>query len=337
MADENQIAPEPQFIGIYHGGACRDGFCCAWLLHHMIPGIELVPAQYGEEPPDVTGKNVIIADFSYPRDQLLNIASKAHSLCVFDHHKTARWLQGFAIDCAKMGHGYPIVVFDEGRSGAGILWDYLYERHFDNLGELIDKTWVGCGLNSRDPLSINNPPRLVAYVQDRDLWNFSLYMSREINAYIRSYPLTIDNFDLISRSLFSDCLRGQTTCIDQGSAIIRMLESQVDTHVRHAEEMVIAGETVLAVNCTDPTLFSDVAGTLAEGRPFGATYFVKGDGTMVFQLRSRGDAGVDVSEVAAKYGGGGHKNAAGFVIGPGGSLELQSVESADEAETAGHE
>ncbi|WP_249139114.1 hypothetical protein [Actibacterium sp. MT2.3-13A] len=32
----------------------------------------------------------------------------------------------------------------------------------------------------------------------------------------------------------------------------------------------------------------------------------------VFSLRSRGDGGQDVSEIAASYGGGGHRNAAGF-------------------------
>jgi len=43
---------------------------------------------------------------------------------------------------------------------------------------------------------------------------------------------------------------------------------------------------------------------------FGAAYFVRDDGKKVYSLRSVGD--FDVSEVAKKYGGGGHRNAAGF-------------------------
>lgn len=40
-----------------------------------------------------------------------------------------------------------------------------------------------------------------------------------------------------------------------------------------------------------------------------ASYFINKDGEVVFSLRS---AQMDVQEIAKLYGGGGHKNAAGF-------------------------
>jgi len=53
------------------------------------------------------------------------------------------------------------------------------------------------------------------------------------------------------------------------------------------------------------------AGTMARAAPFAACYYDRPD-ARVFSLRSRGEDGLDVAEIAASYGGGGHRNAAGF-------------------------
>ena len=67
---------------------------------------------------------------------------------------------------------------------------------------------------------------------------------------------------------------------------------------------------ILAVNAT--VLFSEIAGELAKDRPFGACYFDRQDGKRQWSLRSSGENGLDVAEIAKAHGGGGHKNAAGF-------------------------
>lgn len=46
--------------------------------------------------------------------------------------------------------------------------------------------------------------------------------------------------------------------------------------------------------------------------PFSASYCDRGDGKRSYSLRSLGD--FDVSAVARMFGGGGHRNAAGFVV-----------------------
>ena len=56
---------------------------------------------------------------------------------------------------------------------------------------------------------------------------------------------------------------------------------------------------------------SDAAHVLAEGQPFAAAWFDRGDGKRVFSLRSSAD-GADVGAIAKKYGGGGHRHSAGF-------------------------
>lgn len=61
----------------------------------------------------------------------------------------------------------------------------------------------------------------------------------------------------------------------------------------------------------DTPCSSELVGKLAEGPvPFAVGWFQRGDGKYAYSLRSRGE--YDVSKLAVRYGGGGHRNAAGF-------------------------
>jgi uncharacterized protein len=75
--------------------------------------------------------------------------------------------------------------------------------------------------------------------------------------------------------------------------------------------MVIGGFDVPVANLPY-TLSSDAGHLMAQNEPFAACYWDTPDGR-VFSLRSS-DAGQDVSAVAKSYGGGGHRNAAGFQV-----------------------
>jgi hypothetical protein len=74
---------------IYHGN-CQDGFGAAWTVRHALGDrVEFYPGIYQNEPPDVTGRDVIIVDFSYKRPVIEAMALKAHSILILDHHKSA--------------------------------------------------------------------------------------------------------------------------------------------------------------------------------------------------------------------------------------------------------
>ena len=77
------------------------------------------------------------------------------------------------------------------------------------------------------------------------------------------------------------------------------------------ERMVIGGHEVWAVNLPY-TFAADAGHLLSEGQPFAATYWKQPNG-WYFGLRSKPD-GLDVSEIAKQYGGGGHRHASGFNI-----------------------
>ena len=79
--------------------------------------------------------------------------------------------------------------------------------------------------------------------------------------------------------------------------------------------MVIGGHRVPVANLPY-TMASDAAGAMAEDAPFAACYFDRAD-ARVFSLRSRGEDGLDVSEIAARYGG---ERSAPFVNGLAESL-----------------
>ena len=260
---------------IYHY-PCADGFTGAWLCHRVFGECEFVPAAYRDIPPDTTNRDVIIVDFSYPRDLLLEIEFNSRSLHVFDHHKTAQ----------ENCEGLEFAVFDMDKCGTRILWEWLKETY--NITNV--------------PISFNH---FLDYIEDRDLWRWQLYESRAVNAAIRSYEMTLDNWDqLVSKSL--------QDLVTEGRAIQRYRRQLIDQHKRWAATMVIGGIEVPAVYCTVPEITSEIAGELSEGHPFAACYRDNKKGRK-FELRSR-EGGIDVSEIAKQYGGGGHKHAAGFQL-----------------------
>ena len=262
---------------IYHAN-CWDGITAAWaaLQDPYWVGADIYGAIHGADPPDVVGKNVLIVDFSYRRDILVRMEEDTNNLHVYDHHKTAQ---------ADL-EGLDFCTFDMDRCGAAIVWDEL-------MG--------------------GARPKFVDYVQDRDLWKFQLPLSKEIGAYIRSCPITIDSVDGLSDVLESQAQRAAAAA--SGAAILRAYDRIVEHAMEGARIISICGVNCAAVNFSTAGLFSEVAGQLAE-RPdaaFGAAWSQVADGGVVWSLRSRDDK-TDVSAIAKQFGGGGHRNAAGFKV-----------------------
>jgi oligoribonuclease NrnB/cAMP/cGMP phosphodiesterase (DHH superfamily) len=267
---------------IYHAN-CWDGFCAAWVARKALGTIEAVPAHYGTPPPDCTGREVYVVDFSYDFDTMAEMASQSKAFTVLDHHKTAERaiadLEAMFITHNMAGRAR----YGIDKSGARMAWEF-----FGFIGG-----WDGMP-----------SPWLVDYTEDRDLWRHALPETENINAALRSYPLSFELWDE-----FHDTV-GQREMFKREGAAIRRLERQmVETHTRHAREIEMDGHRIKAVNAT--VLFSEIAGALAKGAPFGACYFDRFDGKRQWSLRSD-DNGLDVSEIAKRRGGGGHARAAGF-------------------------
>lgn len=256
---------------IYHG-FCDDGFAAAlvvWLAHAK--DIELFAGNYGKPAPDVTGREVIIVDFSYPRSVMETMADQAASILMLDHHKSAME------DMAGFSRPNCTITFDMERCGAMMAWD-----HF--------RPWGTVGLE------------FIRYIQDRDLWKKELHATEEFTMGLRSYPQDLE----LWATFFKD---GPMKCIEEGIGILRYYRQTVEAAKGIAFEGEIDGVRVPICNSTF-ALASDVAGELAEGKPFAAVFYQTAEG-YVYSLRSR-KGGMDVSAIAKKFGGGGHAQASGF-------------------------
>ena len=293
---------------IYHA-SCYDGFCAAWLLHLVYPDADFVPMQYGGEYPvdfydKILGRNVFIVDFSFGRLVMDELIKNAQSLVCLDHHKTAE--EALA--------GLPGCEFDMYRSGAQMVWDYLADNLGETwkllLGELFD-------VDTMHETSDGSDYRhwLVEYTADRDLWKWELYESRNVNAAIRLVEFDFEKWDTMAAGTANS-----HSLVVVGQTVSTYLARRAEGAVKNAKMVnvfpwhkvgkQISVLSVPCVNVTDPNVISDVGHLLAkEYDGIGMTYFF--DGTQfVFSLRSIGD--IDVGKIAHSFGGGGHKNAAGF-------------------------
>jgi len=285
---------QPTTICIYHGN-CADGFGAAWVVRKALGAdIEFHAAAYGQPVPDVTGKHVVIVDFSFPYDTLMAMSETAASVLILDHHKTA---QADLLDMPSAGETFDHfngehlaeclcankahigALFDMNRSGAGLTWDFFFP---------------------------NTPrPALVNHIEDRDLWRFKLEGTREILANVFSYPHDFDVWDTLFASSI-EALRADGVAIERkhNKDVVQLIDAT-------KRRLLIGGFDVPVANL--PFMYASDAGHLmCPGEPFAACYWDTPDGRS-FSLRST-DAGEDVSAIAQQYGGGGHRNAAGFTV-----------------------
>ena len=125
-------------------------------------------------------------------------------------------------------------------------------------------------------------PWLMQYIQDKDLWQWRLPNSREINAALSSYP-----FDF----LMWDSLQQEVLEVE-GRGILRHENMLIDKMVAEAIMVDFEGETVPAVY--SPVLTSQIGERLSKDNPFGIIWHQR-DGRRYFSLRSR-SGGISVAD-----------------------------------------
>jgi oligoribonuclease NrnB/cAMP/cGMP phosphodiesterase (DHH superfamily) len=275
---------------LYHGPNCLDGFGAAYAAWRMLSNsAAYLPADYGDAPPNVAGKDVFILDFSYPRDVLEAMAQSAKSLVVLDHHKTAE----------ESLRDLPYTYFDMDKSGAVLAWEYFHPA--------------------------TDTPLLLLHIQDQDLCRFNMYNTKAICAALSAKSFSFGAWDCIVAYDFDFSATRQI-----GEFIVDLFDKDVEELFsrKHLQFYTKPSENVdgfspLALACNAPPKFaSELGNKLAKHQDtwivpvrhdFGAVYSFDGvRRKWQFSLRSVGD--FDVSEVAKVYGGGGHKNAAGFSV-----------------------
>jgi len=259
---------------IIYHADCTDGFCAAWLFHKVFPNAEFVPAQYGDKSPEIESEREVY---------ILDFSYPRETMIKMNEWSGKKCI---VLDHHKTAEeackDLDFCTFDINKSGATLALEYLIQNNY------IEKT-----------------PWLVAYVEDRDLWKWKLESSKDVNTAIRSYPMNFKIWDKLEYTHWN-------TLAMQGEAINRYRDMIIEQHILRSTEIILGGKVGHGCYCSSSEFISEIAGELAEEYDFGACWFNVDNNKRVYSLRSRGD--IDVSDIAKSFGGGGHKNAAGFTI-----------------------
>lgn len=261
-------------VCIYHA-FCADGFGAAYAVWKALgDDVEYIPASYGQEPPDVTGKFVIMVDFSYKRPVLLEMAAQADNILIIDHHDSAEKELVDLPDNVR-------TVFDMSKSGAVLAWEFFHS------------SWT--------------VPYLLLLVQDRDLWQWKLPETKEVSAALFASEWTFEAWDgYVTRW---DALRDGGAMLVQKQE--KDVQAICDANEHWVD---VCGYVVPAVNCLwmhASDVGHEMCNRHPEGAPFSVSWFFNGDKVKV-SLRSNGK--INCGDIASQYGGGGHPTAAGFHI-----------------------
>lgn len=262
-----------------------DGQCSAAIVAQALgPDIEFQPINYNDVDCLIgeTGYQLIyFVDFT-PRTDLLDALAKNNTgIIILDHHKTA-----FEhIDEIKaLGHENIRMIFDLAFAGCGVVWKYFFPE---------------------EPM-----PLAARLTQDFDIWKWEI---KETGDFVAAMKIEDVNSQKYWLTLFADEAKVEQLIV-QGKTINayeRIYYAR--TLKNNAFEAEFEGYRILVCDC--PGANSKLFGDRFKDYPFVMKYEFDGHDYMVSLYSYCPDGKtpiVDVSEIAKKYGGGGHAAAAGF-------------------------
>lgn len=303
---------------IYHAN-CTDGFgaaFAAWLK--LGDEAEYLPMEYLKNTDGVaefhervkidcsiSERDVYILDFSLPKAVMEWLFAHARRVVWLDHHKTAfEMMDRTPGELYRVHDAEQCIILDNYKSGALLAWEYFHPG--------------------------TEVPMLIQHIDDRDRWQFKLDGSKEIHAALASLkPWTFDQWWRLFYDKHGLGTDKRADLIQEGKAILRAHNQHVQSALKQARACEIwsfkpfanaPGSVIngfiryslngLAANAP-AFLASDLGHELAnKSGTFGLVWSMAGDGQIHCSLRSNGD--YDVSTIAKAFGGGGHRNAAGF-------------------------
>jgi len=145
-------------------------------------------------------------------------------------------------------------------------------------------------------------------VNERDLGRWRLEDSRAYLTWVEGIPRTFRNWDRLARMREEE----YRIVIKLGAHQLAQDIHRVHELVRSATPLTLCSMPALAV-CCPPNLVCEVGPLLAKScGAIGLCWMPLAEDRVKVSVRSV--AGVDVSAIARRFGGGGHPHAAGFVL-----------------------
>lgn|SRR3989344_2514566 len=264
-----------QIVILYHA-ECPDGFGGAWAAHKKFgENAEYIGVDHDSPPPPgLDSKEIYMVDFCYPEEIMAELIKKNKRVTAIDHHAMRE-------KAIKLTTDY---LYSNDHSGSVLAWNYFHED-----------TAV---------------PLLLRHIEDQDLWRFNLPDTNPVVTFLESFGYDFKLWDRLAGDMEDDVKRKEF--IGKGSFMVSYRVELVKRIVKENSRSVeFEGYKTFVVNA--PSEFADRVGELlyTTNPPLAVIWSDKKDGIHV-SLRS--DGTVDVSRIATKFGGGGHKASAGFSL-----------------------
>lgn len=296
--------PTPTFHVWYHKN-CFDGTMSAAILlkygehnERWANGINtIVPCSYQDDIGDLSqyaGKDLWLLDMTFDVERLEALAAVAANVLVIDHHPKARNQAEayFRAQSRPVPDNLQFITDTEEnpQSGAQLVWNYLY--------------------------GTQPQPDCVRWIGKGDRWIFD-------EPEIRSFRLVAGTFGFNPnrwKTLLLDDPTATRRYLADEPVVRRVIDSQLDYLEENATSwMIIAGHRVITVDAPK-FLASEIAQRLyekysLEESPFVAVHYEE-NGMLTYSLRQNAayKPTIHLGELAAKFGGNGHANAAGFEV-----------------------
>lgn len=268
----NQITKD---IVIFYHAECSDGFGGAWAAWK----------KFGEEADyivfnhndslseNLKDKQIFFIDILPGNEmEIKKVVNDNKSVVAIDHHKTNE---------SKISL-FKEYSFDNNHSGAVLAWRYFHP----------DK-----------PV-----PKLLLFIEDVDIWKWEYPETDKFTSALALYDFDFEIWDKIASDVENE--KELNKYLSKGEVVSKYSEKIMDWLSQTAILAEFEYHKVYVVNAPD-FIKGRVANKLAEKLPPFAIAWVQEKDTIFVSLRS-GKNDFDVSEIAEKYGGGGHKAASGF-------------------------
>lgn len=273
-------------IGIYHNEDL-DGICCGAILKYKYPDIKLIGINYGDNIPENTNnEEMIICDFSFPIDDMHKISLSCNGkLTWIDHHISA------INEFKKYNNRFPINTSLNIKSSAcELAWKYFFPNE--------------------------EMPIIVKLLGIYDTWrqNEQGFDWQDV-VFPFQYGLRLEcnNIDDFPYSLFEQVsINGVSDIITNGKMILKYQSKQNEKICKSAFDYIFEGLRAICLNIgngnsmTFETIYNPTQHDIMIAFVFDGVYWS-------YELYTTKEE-IDCSEIAKKYGGGGHKNASGFRI-----------------------
>ncbi|MEW6617197.1 MAG: DHHA1 domain-containing protein [Patescibacteria group bacterium] len=264
-----------KILVIYHK-SCPDGFGGAWAAWKKFGN----KAEYVAVDPDTLpekfskGREIYSIDISYPASVQKKLRAENKSLVVLDHHASRK----------NDTEAFPENTFDNNHSGAVLSWKYFHPK--------------------------KKVPKFLEYIEDGDLWRFKFPEGGRVVSYALMRPYDFHVWTKIVNDV--EDIKKRREYIKNGDLIQTYERQVIERVMERAGRVLFEGMEVYAVNSSYKILTSELGHQLTQKTGLLGIVWYEENGELKISLRA--DGNVDVSKIAQKYGGGGHKNAAAFVI-----------------------